>query len=77
MHGINTLTRCLIFLLIDLQSVPSEVERNLWSSISSVKPLISKTIEAYGLTNITEEEVRYSGHDYCKITLLYLYPVSL
>lgn len=40
-----------------LPSVPPEVERNLWSTISSVKPLISKTIEAYGLTNVTEEEI--------------------
>ena len=34
-----------------------ETERNLWSAISTVKTLINKTIEAYGLTNLTEEEV--------------------
>jgi len=59
-----------IILLINLQSVPPEVERNLWSAVSSVKPLISKTVEAYGLTNLTEEEVRYSSHDYRKIKLI-------
>ena len=40
-----------------LQPLPGEVERNLWSSVSTVKQLISKTIEVYGLTNLTEDEV--------------------
>lgn len=65
-----------IILLINLQSVPPEVERNLWSAVSSVKPLISKTVEAYGLTNLTEEEVRYSSHDYSKIKLINLHSAS-
>ena len=34
-----------------------ETERNLWSAISTVKSLINKTIEAYALTNLSEEEV--------------------
>lgn len=34
-----------------------ETETNLWSAVSAVKPHISKTIEAYGLPNLTEEEV--------------------
>jgi len=34
-----------------------ETERTLYSAISTVKPLISRTVEAYGLTNLTEEEV--------------------
>ena len=44
-----------------LQPLPGEVERNLWSSVSTVKQLISKTIEVYGLTNLTEEEVSKHG----------------
>lgn len=37
--------------------MPSEIERNLLSSIQTVKPLINRTIEAYGLTNIADDEV--------------------
>ncbi|XP_068687349.1 diacylglycerol kinase delta-like isoform X1 [Montipora foliosa] len=38
-----------------------ETERSLWSAISTIKPLISKTIEAYALTNLTEEEIERHG----------------
>lgn len=38
-------------------AMPSEIERNLLSSIQTVKPLINRTIEAYGLTNIADDEV--------------------
>ncbi|KAJ7392789.1 hypothetical protein OS493_010448 [Desmophyllum pertusum] len=38
-------------------SLSSEMERNLWSSVSTVKPLITTTVEAYGLTSLTEDEV--------------------
>ena len=51
----------LFLIFFVLQPLPGEVERNLWSSISTVKQLISKTIEVYGLTNLTEEEVSKHG----------------
>ncbi|PFX32475.1 Diacylglycerol kinase eta [Stylophora pistillata] len=55
---VQAITYCLQFEFPALEpAMPSEIERNLLSSIQTVKPLINKTIEAYGLTNIAEDEV--------------------
>ncbi|XP_067037295.1 diacylglycerol kinase delta-like isoform X1 [Acropora muricata] len=43
-----------------------ETERNLWSAISTVRSLINKTIEAYALTNLSEEEVERQGSNKAK-----------
>ena len=57
--------------------MPSEIERNLWSSISTVKALISKTVEAYGLPNLTEDEVRHSPYICLQNYNLYIHPPFL